>query len=366
MSLCCSDPLGTEGMDPWWCPERDRLRRVAAVSPACFGTQLEGLTCLWTPVWLGSRTKRTKAEIWQEGLAGLKLSCRPPNQIAVWEPWWMQGAVRRVWPRQRWWSEPWRAGTGHHPRCSEGRAACSPTCCNLLKRSCSRRRCRPRQIQTRSPSRRTCRLLWQRRPRYGRSATATTTRREAQNESSAPPRLQTASPGTDACIQDPGAGNFLQRRWRSWWLAEHLKGGLGTHLCAWSSGTEGRALCSGGSGWKWDPGRPSSPREPRLQTGKRTGLEDEPWELLRPASLRGGCGRRWASGEPSSLRSLDNLCYASAAARGRKIRAQHILSLIPTKVFRTHPWSLDTRGSPSSLPRNPLAKGLFSIFSWVI
>lgn len=90
---------------------------------------------------------------------------------------------------------------------------------------------------------------------------------------------------------------------------------LRTYLCVWSSGTEGRGLCWGGSGLKLDPGCPSSPREARLRTDKRTGLEDDPWELLQPASLPGGCGRRWASGGPSSWRSLDILCYTSAAAR---------------------------------------------------
>lgn len=214
VSLCCSDPLGTEGMDPWWCPARDRLRKVAAVSPAYSGTELEGLTCLWTPVWRESRMKRTKVEVSQEGLAGLKLNCRPPNQM-VWEPWLIQGAVQRAWPRQCWWSELWRAGMGHHPRCSEGRAALLPTCCNLLKRSCLRHRGRLHQIQTLSPSRRTCRLLWQRRPRYGRNGTVTTNRKKVQNESNAPPRLQMMSPGTDAYIQDPGAGNYLQRWWHS-------------------------------------------------------------------------------------------------------------------------------------------------------
>lgn len=35
-------------------------------------------------------------------------------------------------------------------------------------------------------------------------------------------------------------------------------------------------------------------------------------------------------------------------------------------LYCAHPWSLATRRSPSSLPRKPLAKGLFSIFNWVI
>lgn len=44
--------------------------------------------------------------------------------------------------------------------------------------------------------------------------------------------------------------------------------------------------------------------------------------------------------------------------------AQHSLKV--GLVGLAHPWSLEIRGSASSLPRNPLAKGLFSIFSWVI
>lgn len=230
VSLCCSDPLGTEGMDPWWCPARDRLRKVAAVTPACFGTELEGLTCLWTPVWRESRMKRMEVEISREGLAGLKLNCRPPNQIVAWGPWLMQGAVQRVWPWQCCWSELWRADMGHHPRCSEGRAALLPTCYNLLTRSCWHHRCRLHRIQTLSPPRRTCRLLWQRRPRSGRNATVTTTRKKVQNESNAPPRLQMTSPGTDACIQDPGAGNYLHRRLHSKWLARNRKRGLAENI----------------------------------------------------------------------------------------------------------------------------------------
>lgn len=88
--------------------------------------------------------------------------------------------------------------------------------------------------------------------------------------------------------------------------------GRRTYLCVWSSGTGGRrGLCWGGNGSRSGPGSLSLPKGPRRRTDTGTGLEDEPWELLQPASLPDGCGRRWASGEPSSLRSVDILCYTS-------------------------------------------------------
>lgn len=42
------------------------------------------------------------------------------------------------------------------------------------------------------------------------------------------------------------------------------------------------------------------------------------------------------------------------------------MPLFSNEFYCAHPWSLDTLRSPSSLPRKPLAKGLFSIFNWVI
>lgn len=116
----------------------------------------------------------------------------------------------------------------HRPLCSEGRAASLPTCCNLLK-SCHR--CRPHQIQTLSPSRRTCKPPWLRRPRYGRGATVMATRKKVRNGSNAPPRLWMMSPGTDAYIQAPGAGNYLQRKWDSYWLHQNLSTAENVPLC---------------------------------------------------------------------------------------------------------------------------------------
>lgn len=48
------------------------------------------------------------------------------------------------------------------------------------------------------------------------------------------------------------------------------------------------------------------------------------------------------------------------------VRLQSLVHYAAYFKLLSYPWSLDTRKSPSSLPRKPLAKGLFSIFNWVI
>ena len=181
-----------------------------------------------------------------------------------------------------------------------------------------------------------------------------------------------------------------------------------THLlCVWNGDKEALVLCSGGKNWREDLGGLSLTRGPRcLCTGRRKALVGAQSGLQFPASLLSGHVRRWVSGGPCFWRSQDSLFYKSKKKMGEKekqerpsmsslshclwylfpgaclhsflkVSKEHLIVYWGLIWFyylyfwmccavRTYPCSRETRRSPSSLPRNPLANGLFSIFSCVI